>query len=130
MKITHVALWVSDLEKMKEFYCKYFKGIPGERYENPKKGFTSYFVQFDSETKLELMKKEGIEPAQDFEHANLQTGFSHIAISVGSEYEVDEYTRNLAEAGFQVVSGPRRTGDGYYESVILDPENNFLEITV
>ena len=129
MKIEHLAMWVSNLELMKDFYEKYFHGKAGEVYHNPKKNFTSYFIRFDGGCRLEIMHKP-----ESPEHVNRvaseHIGIIHFAMSVGSEQRVDELTNQLRKDGFKIIGEPRRTGDGYYESVILDPENNRIEITV
>ena len=126
MKIEHVAIWVNDLERMRDFYKQYFGGEENSLYHNPKKQFESYFITFEGGARLELMKQVGIDDA-------LQTqtiGYAHIAFSVGSEEKVNELTSTLKEAGYAVLNGPRTTGDGYYESVVSDPEGNQIEITI
>jgi lactoylglutathione lyase len=128
MKIEHVAIWTLELEKMKDFYIKYFKGKAGVQYHNPAKNFTSYFISFGEGCRLELMHKPEIPaniPATPAEYR----GLIHFAISVGSREAVDDLTQQLASDGFTVLGQPRTTGDGYYESVVLDPEGNRLEIT-
>lgn len=126
MKIEHLAIWVRDLEKMKEFYSKYFGASVGEKYSNPKKEFESYFLTFDEGARIELMKKSGIHKSSQEE----LIGLAPIAISVGSKSIVDQLTERLRADGYSVTGEPRTTGDGYYESVILDPEGNRVEITV
>ncbi|HDR7798600.1 VOC family protein [Bacillus tropicus] len=126
MKIEHVAIWVNDLEGMRDFYKQYFGGEENSLYHNPKKQFRSYFITFEGGARLELMKQVGIDDA-------LQTqtiGYAHIAFSVGSEEKVNELTNTLRGAGYPVLNGPRTTGDGYYESVVSDPEGNQIEITI
>ncbi|MGO4697452.1 VOC family protein [Paenibacillus sp. 2TAB26] len=126
MRIEHVAIWTKDLDMMKSFYEKFFNGIVNKKYVNEKKQFHSYFLTFESGARLELMQKP--------ELAELETadyyGITHFAFSVGSEEKVNELTDRLKKEGFQVLDGPRTTGDGYYESVVLDPEMNRLEITI
>ncbi|AJK67463.1 MULTISPECIES: VOC family protein [Bacillus] len=126
MRIEHAAIWVKDLERMKEFYETYFGAKANDLYHNEKKDFKSYFLSFDSGCRLELMKKGGIDevPSQNM------TGWAHLAFSTGSKERVNELTETFKNDGFQVVSGPRVTGDGYYESVIEDGEGNLIEITV
>ncbi|WP_221663872.1 VOC family protein [Bacillus velezensis] len=126
MRIEHAAIWVKDLERMKEFYETYFGAKANDLYLNEKKDFKSYFLSFDSGCRLELMKKGGIDevPSQNM------TGWAHLAFSTGSKERVNELTETFKNDGFQVVSGPRVTGDGYYESVIEDGEGNLIEITV
>lgn len=128
MKIDHVGIWVKDLDKMTIFYQKYFKGVSGERYHNPLKKFTSCFIEFPAGPRLELMHNPDI--IRDNEYSDeKQLGYIHISFSVGSENDVDWLTANLKSDGFKIMDGPRRTGDGYYESVVLDPEGNRVEIT-
>lgn len=127
MTISHLALWTKDLEGMKRFYERYFGGRAGRKYENPQKAFESYFMTFDSGCRLELMRRGGDAPEG---RAGINAGLAHFAFSVGSEAEVDRMTVLLASAGTEVASQPRLTGDGYYESVIVDPEGNTVEITV
>lgn len=129
MRIEHLAIWVNDLEAQKEFYVKYFQASAGERYFNPKKNFQSYFLSFETGCRLELMHKPEI-PENKNDPSLQNLGFIHFAISVGSVETVNELTSRLREDGFQIIDGPRTTGDGYYESVVLDPENNRIEITV
>ncbi|AUJ60874.1 VOC family protein [Bacillus velezensis] len=126
MRIEHAAIWVKDLERMKEFYEKYFGAKANDLYHNEKKDFKSYFLTFDSGCRLELMKKGGIDEAP----LQNMTGWAHLAFSAGSKERVNELTETFKNDGFQVVSGPRVTGDGYYESVIEDGEGNLIEITV
>jgi len=129
MKINHIAIWVKDLESMKSFYQKYFNVKSNEIYFNPNKNFRSYFLSFDSGCRLELMHKPEIpENLNDPQKQNI--GFIHFAISVGSKAKVDQLTEDLRSANFQIVGEPRTTGDGYYESVVLDPEGNRIEITI
>ena len=127
MRIEHIGLWTADLEKMKEFYCDFFKATAGEKYHNQKSGFQSYFLSFTDGARLEIMHREGvIKGAQ----TNEILGFAHLAISVGSKEIVDALTEKLVDAGYPLLSPCRVTGDGYYESVIGDPEGNRIEITI
>ncbi len=129
MKIEHLAIWVKDLEKMKSFYQKYFNAQSNELYTNTSKNFRSYFLSFDTGCRLELMHKPEIpESLNDPEKQN--TGLIHFAISVGSEEKVDQLTEQLRSDNFPIVGEPRTTGDGYYESVVLDPGGNRIEITI
>ena len=128
MKIEHVAIWCRNLEKLREFYESYFGARSGEIYRNKAKGFASYFLSFESGARLELMCSQSIPDTTNDPYKQF-TGLMHLALSVGSEEKVDDLTARLAQAGHQVIDGPRRTGDGYYESVVLDPENNRIEIT-
>jgi len=128
VKIEHAALWVRDLEAMKDFYAEYFEGRPGEKYGNRQTGFESYFLSFDGGARLELMRMPGIPQSQNDVDAQF-TGLIHLAFCAGSREAVDALTERLRAAGFRVAGEPRATGDGYYESVVLDPEGNRLEIT-
>jgi len=128
MKIEHLAIWVRDLEKMKAFYETYFQAKAGAKYHNPQKQFTSYFLSFEEGPRLEIMHRPNI-PDNLNDIIQEYQGIIHFAISVGSKDSVDLLTNDLQAAGYQVVGAPRTTGDGYYESVILDPENNRIEIT-
>jgi len=129
MKIEHIAIWTNQLELLKEFYIKYFEATSNEKYHNPQKEFSSYFLSFDTGARLELMEMTGIPESKDDLYDQF-TGLIHIAFSLGSEAAVDELTNRLVEDGFEKLDGPRYTGDGYYESCILDPDGNRLELTV
>lgn len=128
MKIEHLAIWVKDLERMKSFYETYFGGQAGEKYHNPTKNFTSYFLSFEEGCRLELMHKPEI-PDNSNDIQEQFTGIIHFAISVGFKEKVDSLTEELRASGYKIVGEPRTTGDGYYESVVLDPEGNRIEIT-
>ena len=126
MKIEHVALYVKDLEKAKEFFVTYLNGKANDGYHNPKTDFRSYFISFEDGARLEIMTRpELVEQTKN----SYRTGYSHLAFSVGSKEAVDEVTARLDEAGYSVSSGPRTTGDGYYESCIVAFEDNLIEIT-
>ena len=127
MKIEHVAMYVNDLEGAKEFFIKYLGGTSNDVYHNKTTGFRSYFISFDDGARLEVMNKPDME---DDEKGRNRTGFIHVAFSVGSKEKVDELTKQLSEDGYEVVSGPRTTGDGYYESCVVAIEGNQIEITV
>lgn len=129
MKIEHLAVWTNHLEELKEFYSRYFGAMAGDKYHNPKKNFTSYFLSFESGPRLELMQMPGIPDTND-DVLLQRTGLIHFAISVGSEEKVNALTEKLKADGYKVIDGPRKTGDGYYESVILDPDENRIEITI
>ena len=114
---------------MKDFYTQFFNGHANEKYINSHKKFESYFITFQSGARLELMRQQGIIDNQN-EREKQHIGFVHIAFSVGSKEKVEELTIQLQKKGYETVSGPRTTGDGYYESCILDPDGNRIEITV
>lgn len=126
--IEHAALWTSDLDRSSAFYARAFGGEAGPRYHNPAKRFTSIFLTFASGARLELMHRPDVTRAL-FDGPE-PLGYAHLAFSVGSEAEVDALTDRLRAEGVPVVGEPRRTGDGYYESVVLDPDGNRVEITV
>ena len=128
MKIEHLGVWVQDLELMRDFYLKYFDTVSGEKYINPKTQFQSYFILFgDGKTRLELMTRPDI--ISDNSKRGFNMGIAHFAISVGGKDKVNELTERLRNDHFTIFSEPRTTGDGYYESVVLDPEGNYLEIS-
>ncbi|HSC92741.1 MAG TPA: VOC family protein [Gaiellaceae bacterium] len=126
-RIEHVALWTHDLERARGFYERFLGAHAGVRYENAATGFASYFLSLEDGARLELMQLPGIAAGAAPEQ---RTGWVHVAISLGSEERVDALTAELAREGHRVLDGPRRTGDGYYESVVLDPDGNRLELTV
>lgn len=128
MRIEHFAIWTEDLERLKDFYQTYFGAQAGLKYINTAKQYESYFLQFESGARLELMFLPDIPTTKNDPIAQF-TGYIHLAISVGSEAEVDDLTNRLRADGNVVLDGPRRTGDGYYESVVLDPDENRIEIT-
>ncbi|EKB5971908.1 VOC family protein [Listeria monocytogenes] len=125
MKIEHVALWTTNLEQMKQFYVTYFSATANDLYENKTKGFTSYFLSFEDGARLEIMSRTDVTGKTTGENL----GWAHIAISTGTKEAVDELTEKLRQDGFAIAGEPRMTGDGYYESVVLDPEGNRIEIT-
>lgn len=128
IRVEHVAFWTEDLERLADFYSRYFGAAVGVRYTNPDKGFESRFLNFEAGARLEIMRSSTLQPVK--QPAGVQRmGLTHLAISIGSKDEVDELTRRLSRDGFKVVDGPRHTGDGYYESVVLDPDGNRIEIT-
>ncbi len=129
MRIEHIALWTSDLDRRKQFYVSDFGAKAGPEYANPAKGFESCFLTFTDGARLEIMKTTQLSPLAA-EPGAQRMGFTHLAISVGSEKLVDDLTQRLKQDGFPILDGPRRTGDGYYESVTLDPDGNRIEITV
>ena len=127
MRIEHVAMYVKDLEAARDFFVKYLDGRSNGGYHNPNTGFRSYFISFDGGARLELMHKPEL---VDAEKASERTGYAHVAFSVGSRARVDELTARLRRDGYEVKSGPRTTGDGYYESCVVGVEGNLVEITV
>jgi lactoylglutathione lyase len=127
MRIEHIALWTTDLVRCKHFYTLYFGATAGPHYVNSAKGFESCFLSFDSGTRLEAMTTTSLSLVQ-FPPGAQRLGLTHLAISVGSERIVDELTNRLRSDGITIVDGPRRTGDGYYESVVIDPDGNRIEI--
>lgn len=127
MKIEHIAIWVKDLEKSRAFYQKYFGAVSNEKYHNPVKNFQSYFLSFNNGCRIEIMTRPDIIESENSYEAQ-QYGIIHLAFSVDSKEKVDELTERLRKDGYTVAGEPRTTGDGYYESVILDPENNIIEI--
>lgn len=127
MKIEHIALYVKDLENARDFFVKYFGAVSNTGYYNPKTDFRSYFLTFDDGARLEIMNKPGM---LNLPPKPTHTGYAHIAFSVGSKEKVDFLTSELKNAGYEVISGPRTTGDGYYESCIVAVEGNQIEITI
>ena len=117
MKMEHIAMYVNDLERAKDFFTYYFHAEAGEKYHNQTTGFQSYFLSFQGECRLEIMSKPEME---DMEKALARTGYAHIALSV----------EQLRKEGYRIISNPRTTGDGYYESCMIDLEDNQIEITI
>ncbi len=127
MRIEHMAMYVNDLEAARDFFVEFLGGVSNSGYHNKTTGFRSFFISFDDGARLELMNKPAVTDAdKSAEH----TGYAHIAFSTGSREKVDELTQRLRTAGYSVRSGPRTTGDGYYESCIVAVEGNIIEITV
>lgn len=126
MKIDHIALWSICPERTKEFYVRYFGGREGEPYHNPRTGLRTWFVSFDEGARMEIMSRPDVtaSPAD-----GARVGWAHISFSVGSRTRVDALTAELSAAGYEVLSAPRTTGDGYYESCVADPDGNRVEIT-
>lgn len=127
MKIEHIAMYVTDPERARDFFVKYLGGVSNDGYHNMKTDFRSFFVSFEDGARLEIMTKPEI---IDAEKPLNRTGYAHIAFSAGSKEKVDELTEKLKADGYEVISGPRTTGDGYYESCIVGIEGNQIEITV
>ncbi len=126
MKINHFALYTNNLEKLKHFYEKYFDAVSNEMYYNEKTGLKTYFLTFEDGCKLELMYSPKI---VETNKTGYEKGFIHLAFSTGSKSKVDELTRQIENDGYSILSAPRTTGDGYYESCISDPDGNQIEIT-
>lgn len=127
MKIEHIAMYINDLEATKDFFINYFDAKANSGYHNSTTGFRSYFLTFEDGARLEIMNKPGM---SDLEKDTTRTGYIHIAFSVGSKEKVDALTDRLKTDGYDVISGPRTTGDGYYESCIIGIEGNQVEITI
>jgi len=127
MKLEHAAMYVNDLERAKDFFTHYFQAVAGEKYHNLQTGFESYFLTFQGECRLEIMHKPEME---QLEKPLTRTGYAHIAISAGDRTTVDTLTEQLRKDGYPVISNPRTTGDGYYESCLTDFEGNQIEITI
>ena len=126
MKIDHIAIYTHELEKMKDFFVKYFSGTAGEKYYNTKSGFMSYFISFEDNTRIEIITR----PELNLSIKDKKVlGYHHLSFSVGGRDKVDELTSELSNDGYNVISGPRTTGDGYYESQISIIEGNIIEIT-
>ena len=128
MRIEHVALWTKNLERFKHFYVTYFGAIAGDEYVNQAKSFRSCFLSFAEGARIEVMTTTTLSPVT-LEPGTERMGLTHLAIAVGSPLRVDELTTQLRANGFSILDGPRRTGDGYYETVVLDPDGNRVEIT-
>jgi lactoylglutathione lyase len=125
VRLEHVALWVRDLDAVAAFYARYFAARVGPYYQNPRKGFESRFLEFGLGARLEIMTRSDVVtrgPAESM-------GWAHVAIAVGDEAAVDALAARFEAEGVALVDGPRRTGDGYYECVVLDPEGNRVEVT-
>lgn len=127
MKIDHLAMYVADLEGAKNFFIKYFSAQANDLYHNPKTSLKTYFLTFDDGSRLEIMTRDDLENP---EKSLTRTGYIHLAFALGSKEKVDNLTAKLKEDGYQILSGPRTTGDGYYESSVLGFEGNQIEITI
>lgn len=128
MKLEHVAIWTKDLEKLKAYYQKHFGGVPNQLYENPATGFRSYFLEFQGNTRLELMQRSGIPNNLNDPENRQYIGIIHLAFAVNSKEEVFEKEKELKNAGYKILRGPRITGDGYTEFETLDPDGNRIEV--
>jgi lactoylglutathione lyase len=129
MILEHAAIWTDQLEVLKDFYVNYFNGVPNSKYTNSSKQFHSYFLTFRSGARLELMSMPDIPDNTNDRVIKQHKGIIHLAFGMNTMAEVDQKAVDLKAAGFPILSGPRRTGDGYYEFETLDPDNNRLEIT-
>jgi lactoylglutathione lyase len=129
MIIDHVAIWTAQLEQMKDYYIKFFNGRAGQKYINETTYFESYFVTFDSGTRLELMMKPDIPENLNDRILKQHQGFIHLAFGTGSMEKVNEKYIEFTRAGFKILRGPRKTGDGYWEFETLDPDNNRIEVS-
>jgi len=128
-RIDHIAIWAKDVDALAAFYQRIFGAEVGPRYINASKGFSSRFLSFPQGPRMEIMTTT-TQTLIETPFGSQRMGLAHVAFSLGSEREVDELTQGLREKGVPVLDGPRRTGDGYYESVVLDPEGNRIELTV
>jgi len=129
MTLEHVAIWTNNLEALKDYYIKYFQAVCNNKYSNNKKGFESYFLSFESGARLEIMNMPGIPANLNDTVTTQHQGIIHLAFGVSSMEKVDAKAKELQQDGFIILSGPRTTGDGYYEFETLDPDNNRLEVT-
>lgn len=129
MTLDHVAIWTSQLEQLKDYYTIYFDGRSNEKYTNKETLFESYFISFGSGARLELMKKPGIPENLNDTIKKQHLGIIHLAFGVESMKKVIEKCEVLSKAGFRIIRGPRKTGDGYYEFETLDPDNNRIEVS-
>jgi len=129
MTLEHVAIWTGDLEKLREYYARFFGGLANDKYTNPQKGFQSYFLTFASGARLELMQMPNVPANQNDTVQRQHQGIIHLAFGVDTKAEVEAKAVELRQAGYPILSGPRQTGDGYYEFETLDPDNNRLEVT-
>jgi lactoylglutathione lyase len=124
VRIEHVGIWVADIDAVAAFYAKYFEARAGVLYQNPRKGFESRFLEFASGARLEIMRRHDVTARPGAE----QLGLAHVALTVGDEAAVDALAARFVADGLPPDSGPRRTGDGYYECQVRDPEGNRVEI--
>jgi len=128
MKIDHVAIWTDGLERLKDYYVRYFNGKVNKKYLNKETHFESYFISFDSGTRLELMQKPGIPPNLNDPVEKQYRGIIHLSFGVETMDQVDEKMNELLKDGYRILRGPRKTGDGYWEIETLDPDNNRIEV--
>jgi lactoylglutathione lyase len=129
MKLEHIAIWTGDLERLRQFYVEYFGATSNAKYINVKKQFESYFLSFQTGARLEIMYSPRVQSLHN-NQSNQQSGYAHIAFSLDTKAQVDALTSRLQSDGYQLLDGPRYTGDGYYESSFLDPDGNRIELTI
>lgn len=129
MTLEHVAIWTTRLDALRDYYVNYFGAKPNNKYINRQTGFESYFLSFDSGARLEIMCMPGIPANRNDTIRQQHTGIIHLAFGAATMSDVDAKARHLQADGFPILSGPRRTGDGYYEFETLDPDNNRIEVT-
>lgn len=125
MKVEHIAIWSNDIDRLKDFYVKYFNATANKKYVSKTKGFTSYFLSFDSGCRIEIMNKNNLQE----NNASDTVGYAHLAMSVGNKEAVLSLVEMLRKDDFLISSEPRTTGDGYFEAVVVDPDGNLIEIT-
>ena len=129
MTLEHAAIWTDNLEALKDFYVRYLDGQSNKKHVNEKKQYESYFISFGSGARLELMTRPNISDNQNDTILLQHKGIIHLAFEAVTRQEVDEKAKLFSANGFQILDGPRTTGDGYYEFVTLDPDHNRIEIT-
>jgi lactoylglutathione lyase len=129
MTLDHVALWTTQLEKLKDFYVKYFNGAANEKYKNEETGFESYFITFDTGSRLEIMQKRGIPGNLNDTIVKQHQGLIHLSFAVENMDLVSQKSEEMQKEGFRILRGPRKTGDGYFEFETLDPDNNRIEVS-
>lgn len=129
MKLEHMAIWTGDLERLRQFYVNYFGATSNAKYINVKKQFESYFLTFQTGARLEIMYSPRVQ-SLPIDQSIQQSGYAHIAFSLDSKDQVNDLTLRLQRDGYQLLDGPRYTGDGYYESSFLDPDGNRIELTI
>jgi lactoylglutathione lyase len=129
MILEHAAIWTDNLEILKDFYVKYFDGKASKKYINKAKKYESYFISFRSGARLEIMTRPDLAENMNDTVGRQHKGIIHLAFEAATKLEVDEKAMEFTANGFQILDGPRITGDGYYEFVTLDPDNNRIEIT-
>lgn len=129
MTLEHVAIWTDNLESLKDYYCLHFQGESNSLYHNQKTGFKSYFISFSGGARLEIMQMDAIPANLNDRKSKQHLGLIHLAFGADSKEAVDAKANELKAAGFEILRGPRTTGDGYYEFETLDPDGNRIEVT-